>query len=279
MIERTIVHVLSHNVVMAHLSSGKNSIAFGKGIGFKKEPGMTIKESDVKQEFLLHTSEVLKNYEQILYAVDLKIIGITEEVIAYAQGMLEGEFSETIHASLVDHINFAVERQRRGIHITNPFAYEIGYLYPDEYKVAKRSVDFLNDHLDVTLPEDEVAFLAMHFNSARNKEKSSESLTVVRLVSKIIDTAKELGFNFDDSFSTLRFISHLKSLIDRVKHGKTIQNALLDKIKEEYGDSFLKATVLSMLLTDALGTQVPEDETGFLTMHLERLIQRVKMET
>jgi transcriptional antiterminator len=279
MIERTIVHVLSHNVVMAHLSTGKNSIAFGKGIGFKKEPGMVIKESDVTQEFLLHTSEMLKTYEQILSAVDLKIIGITEEVIAYAQGMLEGEFSETIHASLVDHINFAVERQRRGIHITNPFACEIGYMYPDEYKVAKRSVDFLNQNLDVTLPEDEVAFLALHFNGARNKEKSTDSLAVVRLVAKIIESAKELEFNFDDSFSTLRFISHLKSLIDRVKQGKTIQNSLLDKIKEEYGDTFLKATVLSMLLSEALQRKVPEDEIGFLTLHLERLIQRIQLET
>jgi transcriptional antiterminator len=279
MIERTIIHVLSHNVVMAHLSSGKNSIAFGKGIGFKKEPGMSIKDSDVSQEFLLHTSEVLKNYEQILNAVDLKIIGITEEVIAYAQAMLEGEFSETIHASLVDHINFAVERQRRGIHITNPFAYEIQYMYPEDYKVAKRSVDFLNDHLDVTLPEDEVAYLAMHFNGGRKKENSGESLSVVRLVSKIIEAAKELGFNLEDSFSTLRFISHLKSLIERVKQRKTIQNSLLDKIKEEYGDTYLKATVLSMLLTDALKVQVPEDETGFLTMHLERMIQRTELET
>jgi transcriptional antiterminator len=274
MIERTIIHVLSHNVVMAHLSTGKNSIAFGKGIGFKKEPGMIIDDISITQEFLLHTSEVMKSYEQILNAVDVKIIGITEEVIAYAQGMLEGEFSETIHASLVDHINFAVERQKRGIYITNPFAYEIQYMYPEEYRVAKRSVDFLNDHLDVTLPEDEVAFLAMHFNGARNKEKGSESLTVVKLVSKIIEEARELGYSFDDSFSTVRFISHLKSLIERVKQGKTIQNPLLDKIKVEYGDTYLKAVVLSMYLNDSLDKTVPEDEIGFLAMHLERMIQR-----
>ncbi|MBD0381091.1 PRD domain-containing protein [Paenibacillus sedimenti] len=276
MIERTIIHVLSHNVVMAHLSSGKNSIAFGKGIGFKKTPGMVIAEGEITQEFLLHTSEVLKNYEQILNAVDVKIIGITEEVIAYAQGMLEGAFSETIHASLVDHINFAVERQKRGIFITNPFAYEIQYMYPEEYKVAKKSVEFLNGHLDVKLPEDEVAFLAMHFNGARKKEQASGSLAVVRVVSQTIESAKELGFNFEDSFSTLRFISHLKGLIERVKQKKTLQNSLLDKIKEEYGDTYVKAKVLSLFLTDALQMEVPDDETGYLTMHLERLLQRTE---
>ncbi|MNI43956.1 PtsGHI operon antiterminator [compost metagenome] len=274
MIERTIIHVLSHNVVMSHLSSGKNSIAFGKGIGYKKQPGMPIEEQDITQEFLLHTSEVLRNYEQILTAVDVKIIGITEEVIAYAQGMLEGEFSETIHASLVDHINFAVERQKRGIFINNPFACEIQYMYPEEYKVAKRSVDFLNDHLDVDFPEDEVAFLAMHFHSARHKEKGTESLAVVKLVAKVIEEAKVLGFTFDDSFSTLRFISHLKSMIERVKKEKTFQNSMLEKIKEEYDGTYIKALVLSMYLSEALGKQVPEDEIGYLTMHLERMIQR-----
>ncbi|UJF31584.1 PRD domain-containing protein [Paenibacillus hexagrammi] len=273
MIERTIIHVLSHNVVMAHLSSGKNSIAFGKGIGFKKTPGMSL-DGEITQEFLLHTSEVLKNYEQILNAVDVKIIGITEEVIAYAQGMLEGEFSETIHASLVDHINFAVERQKRGIFITNPFAYEIQYMYPEEYKVASKAVQFLNEHLDVMLPEDEIAFLAMHFKGARSQERPTESLAVVKLVSQTIEAAKELGFGFEDSFSTLRFISHLKGLIERVKQGKTLQNTLLDKIKEEYGDIYLKATVLSMQLSDALKVEVPPDETGYLTMHLERVLQR-----
>ena len=276
MIERTIIHVLSHNVVMSHLSTGKNSIAFGKGLGFKKTPGMAIAESDITQEFLLHTSEVLRNYEQILNAVDVNIIGITKEVIAYAQGMLEGDFSETIHASLVDHINFAVERQKRGIFITNPFAYEIQYMYPEEYKVAKKSVDYLNEHLDVTLPEDEVAFLAMHFNGARKKGQAADSLAVVKLVARVIESAKELGFGFDDSFSTLRFISHLKSLIERVKTHKTLQNSLLDKIQEQYGETYVKAKVLALTIANALQMEVPDDEAGYLTMHLERMQQRAE---
>ncbi|MED0675036.1 CAT RNA binding domain-containing protein [Aneurinibacillus thermoaerophilus] len=38
--ERKIVQVLSHNVVLAKLLSGNNSIVFGKGIGFKKKTGI-----------------------------------------------------------------------------------------------------------------------------------------------------------------------------------------------------------------------------------------------
>ncbi|MCR8643703.1 PRD domain-containing protein [Paenibacillus sp. N1-5-1-14] len=276
MITRKIVHVLSHNVVMAKLSTGKNSIVFGKGIGFKRTPGMKLDESEVSQEFLIHTSEVLEHYEQVLSSVDAKIIGVTEEVIAYAHSQLAGDFSETIHAALVDHINFAVERTRRGIAITNPFAYEIQHLYSEEYDIAKRAVVFLNTQLDVELPDDEIAFLAMHFHASRSKTRTVDSLELVRLVSQIIEEAKTIGIQFESSFSTIRFISHLKSLIDRVRNQKSIQNPLLSKIKEECSASYEKAKQLSVTIEKKLQLPVVEDEIGFLTLHIERFNVPVK---
>lgn len=270
MIIRKIVHVLSHNVVMTKLSTGKNSIVFGKGIGFKRTPGMIVEESDITQEFLIYTSEVLEHYEQIINAVDARIIGITEEVIAYAQGHLEGQFSETIHAALVDHINFAVERCKKGITISNPFSYEIKLVYGEEYVIAERAVVFLNEHLDVQLPEDEISFLAMHFHAARNRGRTLDSLELVRLVSSVIDEVKSIGIQFDNTFSTVRFITHLKSLIDRVKHDKPIRNPLLSRIIEEYPKSYTRAKQLSAIISKQLKLEVPEDEIGFLVLHLER---------
>lgn len=35
-------------------------------------------------------------------------------------------------------------------------------MYPEEYKVAKKAVEFLNEHLDVKLPDDETGYLTMH---------------------------------------------------------------------------------------------------------------------
>lgn len=270
MITRKIVHVLSHNVVMVRLSTGKNSIVFGKGIGFKRTPGMIVKESEITQEFLIYTSEVLEHYEQIIHAVDAKIIGITEEVIAYAQGHLSGQFSETIHAALVDHINFAVERCKKGITISNPFSYEIKLVYGEEHAIAERAVKFLNENLDVVLPDDEIAFLAMHFHAARSRGRTIDSLELVRLVSSVMDEARNIGIQFDNSFSTVRFITHLKSLIDRVKQQKPIRNPLLSTIIEEYPRSYSRAKQLTAIIHTQLKLEVPEDEIGFLILHLER---------
>ncbi|MBH5318915.1 PRD domain-containing protein [Paenibacillus sp. GSMTC-2017] len=273
-IDRRIIHVLSNNVVMTKLSSGKNSIVFGKGIGFKKQPGMNVSEKEISQEFLLHTMETIEHYEQILNNVDTRIVGITEEVIAMAQQRLEGEFSETIHAALVDHINFAIERCRRGVLITNPFAYEIKMMYKDEYDVATEAVNYLNQKLDAQFPEDEISFLAMHFHGARNRERGTETLAVVRLVAKVMDEAKAIGLQFNDSFSSVRFISHLKGLIDRVRKESHIKNPLLQKIKIEYPQSYKYSLILSSILEEQLKKVVPDDEIGFLTLHIERLNQR-----
>lgn len=275
-IERKIVHVLSNNVVMTKLSSGKNSIAFGKGIGFKKQPGMCVEGHQISQEFLLHTMETIEHYEQLLNNVDTRIVGVTEEVIAMAQQKLEGEFSETIHAALVDHINFAIERCRRGVLITNPFSYEIRLMYKEEYEVASDAVNYLNEKLEAGLPEDEIAFLAMHFHGARNRERGTETLAVVRIVAAMMDEAKSIGLQFGDSFSSIRFISHLKGLIDRVRKETHITNPLLGKIKIEYPLSYSRSLTLIAILEDHLKKPVPEDEAGFLTLHIERLNQREK---
>ncbi|MCU6712362.1 PRD domain-containing protein [Paenibacillus sp. J5C_2022] len=276
-LDRTIIHVLSNNVVMTKLSSGKNSITFGKGIGFKKKPGAMLDEKEITQEFLLHTMETIEHYEQILNYVDTKIVAVTEEVIAMAQQRLEGEFSETIHTALVDHINFAIERCRRGVLITNPFSYEIKLMYKEEYDAAAEAVHYLNEKLDAGLPEDEIAFLAMHFHGARNRERGTDTLAVVRLVAKVMDEAKSIGLKFNDSFSSIRFISHLKGLIDRVKKETHIRNPLLGRIQAEYPISYERSLTLSAILKDHLNKDVPEDEVGFLALHIERSSQREQM--
>ncbi|MED0737438.1 PRD domain-containing protein [Aneurinibacillus thermoaerophilus] len=269
--ERKIVQVLSHNVVLAKLLSGNNSIVFGKGIGFKKKNGDLIDPAAISQEFLLHTAEAIEHYQQVIKMVNFPIIAATEEVIALAIQKLSGPFSDTIHAALIDHINFAIERIKRGIYLSNPFVFEIKYLYPEEYKIAEEAVAYLNKKLDVTLPEEEIAFLATHFHSARSFSDKKVALGIARIVSKILDQLKAEGYKMDASFSMIRFVSHLKALIDRVKSGKTIDNPLIESIRERYSDGFAKARKLADIIAEELGKDVPDKEIGFLTLHLERL--------
>ncbi|WP_025028470.1 PRD domain-containing protein [Caldalkalibacillus mannanilyticus] len=274
--ERKVVQVLSHNVVLAKLSSGNNSIVFGKGIGYKMLPGDKIKSSSIKQEFLLHTPEAIEHYQQVLKMVNVPVIVATEEVIAMAIRSLSGTFSDTIHAALIDHINFAIERTKKGIHLSNPFVFEIKQLYPQEYKVAEEAVSYLNKKLQVNFPEEEVAFLASHFHSARTFTTKKVTLEAARIVSKVLEQLKEDGYQMDESFTTIRLISHLKALIDRVKTGKHIENPLVQNIKEQYVAGFQQACKIGQIIAEHLNQEVSEKELGFLTLHLERLPHKTR---
>lgn len=79
---------------------------------------------------------------------------------------------------------------------------------------------------------------------------------------------------FDESLSTVLFIGHLKGLIDRVRAGRTLNNPLLVQIREEYEEAYEKAIILAGWIAEGLEKAVPAEEIGFLTMHLERLVQR-----
>ena len=269
--ERKIVEVLSHNVVFAKLPSGNNSIVFGKGIGFKKEPGEMIPSHSITQEFLLHTPEGIEQYNQVVEMVHFPIIAATEEVIAMAIQKLSGSFSDTIHAALIDHINFAIERYKKGIYLRNPFTFEIRHLYPEEYSIAEQSVQYLNERLQLDLPEEEIAFLATHFHSARAFKKNTDPLTIARIASHVFEKLQLEDLKLEHNFSAIRLLSHIKALIGRVKTCKTINNPLLVNIREQYPDGFNRARKIGVVLEEQLGQPVPDEEIGFLTLHLERL--------
>ncbi|UOF89846.1 PRD domain-containing protein [Fodinisporobacter ferrooxydans] len=169
--------------------------------------------------------------------MDIRIFQTTREASVYSAAILEQTIKnhrnpvlglatgstpiplvDTIHAALIDHVNFAIERHKKGINLSNPFTYEIKHLYPDDYNISEQAVQYINDKLGVDLPEEEVAFLATHFHSARTFTKSSDTLGVARLVSTIA-----------------------------------------------------KARSIADDLSERLGTTVPDEEVGFLTLHLERL--------
>ena len=51
----------------------------------------------------------------------------------------------------------------------------------------------------------------------------------------------------------------------------TISNDLLASIKKTYKHSFKLARQVSRIIEEELNLSVPETETGYITMHIERL--------
>ncbi|AGB19879.1 glucose PTS transporter transcription antiterminator GlcT [Thermoanaerobacterium thermosaccharolyticum] len=269
----TVVKALNNNVVMAYDEKNVECIVVGKGIGFSKKSGDILNEKIEKVYYLQEKANVVK-FSELLNNIRDDIIGISEELIAYAENMKGKKLNEHIHIALPDHIAFAIERIKGGIDIKNPFNQEISALYKDDYKIALRAIDLINDRLNIRLPEDEAGFIALHLHAAFENSGVSVTMKNTRLVSELVKNIEDMiGRKIEtDSIDYLRLITHLKFAIDRIERGMPISNELLVPIKRKFKKAYKIATNVAKLIGNSLDKDVPEDEIGYLAIHIQRLI-------
>jgi len=159
----------------------------------------------------------------------------------------------------------------------NPFLLETKALYPQEYEIAKGVIEMLNERLNISLPEGEVGFIALHiYSSVTNSEVSSVNQNS-RLISHLISLTEEhLQIELPrDSVHYLRLIRHLHYTIERVRNGEQVEEPrrFAEILREEYPTAYAVAWKLVRVMEQQLQLSVYEAETVYLTMHLQRLAQ------
>ncbi|MCY6370440.1 PRD domain-containing protein [Clostridium ganghwense] len=266
--------VLNNNVVIAEKEDGE-VILVGKAIGFDFKKKMSIPQDRIKSVFIKQKGERGHNYERLLQKIDNEVIGISEEIISLAEKELNVKLNEAIHLSLADHINFAFQRIKKGVKIENPFYNELKILYPKEFEIAQKALEMINVRFEHKLPEDEVGFICLHIRAAIMEQDVSRSLAytkkikeIMGLISKLL--RKKLDIN---SFQYIRTLTHINFMIERVRDNKTIKNDLLDSIKKELYNEYSIAIKVALKIEDIFNIKVPEDEIGYIALHLRRLCE------
>lgn len=265
----------NNNAVL--VSQGQSEyILIGKGIGFNKKKGSMIMASDAIEHVFIQVDEKSKpQYEQLLDQVDEKILKVAEEIIAMAEADLGEKLHKDIHLGLIDHINFAMSRIKEGISIVNPFLLETKMLYKKEFAIAQKAVALLKEQMGVEIPESEIGFITFHIHGGRGGTKKEEALSYVKAMSKVIPYIEDkLGRDFEESsFDSVRLVAHLRGLIDRCTRGETIENLLLDKMKKELPFEYKISENIGLILQKNIGIVVPENEIGYIALHLYKLQQ------
>ncbi|MDP4143327.1 MAG: PRD domain-containing protein [Bacillota bacterium] len=266
--------VLNNNVVIAEKSK-KEFVLVGKAIGFGSSKGSRLSEDKIESIFIKQLGNSDEKFNKVLQNIDSEIVGISEEIISMCEKDLKQKLSEAIHTSLPDHINFAIRRIKEGIKIENPFLREIEALYPKEFRLAKEALNMINDRFKVDLPEDEIGFICMHIKAAVEQKAVSDTLSYTRKIGEVMEFIyKLLNKEVDRStLSYLRTIIHLNFMMDRIFNKKTIRNNLLDNIKQEYYNEYDMALKVAMKIENLFSVNVPEDEVGYITLHISRITE------
>ncbi|WP_099252640.1 BglG family transcription antiterminator [Thermoanaerobacterium thermosaccharolyticum] len=154
------------------------------------------------------------------------------------------------------------------------FNQEISALYKDDYKIALKAINIISDRLNIKLPEDEAGFIALHLHAAFENSGVSVTMKNTRLVSELVRNIENMIDRKieTDSIDYLRLITHLKFAIDRIERGMPISNELLLQIKRKFKKAYKIATNVAKLIGNSLDKDVPEDEIGYLAIHIQRLI-------
>lgn len=273
----TIARVFNHNVVLVQEPVTNSEIVLlGKGIGFGKKPGNTIAFDDqrVEKKFRIESENHKKQYQTLINQIDHAVIGIAEEIIALIAKEITPHFNEHVHVALPDHIQFAIYRLQNGMEIVNPFLFEIQTLYPSEYALAKRAAELIKRTFSIEVPESELGFLALHIHSAISYVPVAKAVQFTNLIGELVGMVEQRAERtFErNTIEYVRLVTHLRFALERVRQNKPILNPLLEAIKTTMSDEYKLAEKLAGIISERLEIAVPDDEIGYIAMHLYRLL-------
>lgn len=269
--------VLNNNLVISNIN-GKERIVMGNGIAFGKKRGQKLDESKVEKLFRLTTTEQEKMLA-LIDEVDDNVVLITEKIIQKANELYENAISESLYLSLIDHINFAIERTKNGYVIKNPLMHEIRKIYAQEYQIGEFGVNLINKEYNIDIQIDEASFIAMHIVNTNLGESLSNTYEITKITTRILDLINSY-FDLDlleTDLNYSRFMTHLKFFIQRLINRDPLEEVMDDTLIQiltvRYSEENKCVDEIAKLLKEEYDHELLNDERGYLILHLARLLK------
>lgn len=272
-----ILKPINNNVVSAIDDDGREIIVTGKGIGFRASEGSHIPDCDVEKVFRMDSQNQIERLRDLFAQLPMQHMQVSDRIISYAKDKLGMHLNQSIYLTLPDHISFAVRRQKQGMPFGNPLLMEVRRFYPQEYIIGQYALEQIEQVLQITLPADEAASIALHIvNAEYDSPTMNETLNMTRLIQSIIELIKTLpGFTFDDTgMDYERFVTHLKYLSQRVYRPEAAQrsdSAFVAAISSIYPVEFKYSDTVAAFVEEKTKHHLSPEEHSYLAVHLRRI--------
>lgn len=185
------------------------------------------------------------------------------------------DIPDNLYISMLIHIAIVIERSKTNdkFKIKNIELDEVKNY--KEYKIAEKIIQRIKEDFNIEIPKIEVGYIAMRLIGIKNYDENSEGTQIIEGITKEVlsiieaETGKFLDFNVAKDL-----MIHLSVAIKRIKLGMEIRNPLLDEIKNQYKDLYDISRKCSMVIEKTMNLKVPEDEVGFIAMHIGAVLER-----
>lgn len=270
--------VLNNNVVQA-TANFQEYIIVGLGIGFNLKPKQKVPVEKIEKVFELKREDYYKS-SQLVSEMDQETFMTMYSIIEEESQRLNMELSAHAYFTLIDHMNFAVERFKSGQDIKNMLIYDLKILYGDEMRLSENIYHRFNKEFEIDLPYDEVGFLCIHIVNGLNNEIENKSTVVVDAIFDILNIIRDfyLVSLKQEDLVTQRIMIHVKMLLHRVISGIQLEfdEIVLYNVIEEFQTAYKVSQEIQKYIEQRFGATLNSQELVYLTIHINRLEQMVK---
>lgn len=226
--------------------------------------------------------DILDSISRIL---DGEVVKRVMECIMRVDNPLIRTLTENSYVGLVIHISIAVNRILKNETIDEDGQWENGNR-DDVYFLAEALTKELEKEFEIKIPKMELSYICLHIRGSKHEKiqwdtatgRSIGSEEIRRLVNRMIDAfggERAYLLKQDEEFIQ-GLLAHLQPTLVRLMGGMRIQNPILEDIKSDYSDTYRRCLNVSAVLEEIIGKEVPEEETGFLTVHFGAALVRLE---
>lgn len=271
-----LIKALNNNVALVKDKNGQEAVVMGKGVGFGIKNGCSIPESLIEKHFILNGDSGKRDFDKLLRRITVDDIELASDIIREGENMLGYRCNDSILLTLSDHLGMLLERMKEGIHFGTPLEWDIRLIYPREYQFAKKVVEDLREKTGYEIPEQEVAFIVLHFINANSSQKGmEETMIYTKIIQNILNISKlHYGREFkEDNFDVSRFVTHVRYFLKRQMNGEKLEmdKSIAEVIARRCPEDHKCARKITRFLKQAYGWEVSEGEELYLTLHLNRM--------
>ncbi|NFE72365.1 PRD domain-containing protein [Clostridium botulinum] len=275
-----IVKVMNNSLILARDENDKEIVVMGKGLGFKRKAGEELDTEKIEKIFVLKNETDTREYVKLIEETPSEYIEITNDIIGYANEKLGGKLNDQIFITLVDHISYALTRYEKNITIQNRLLWELKKFYPKEFEIGKYAVEYINNKLNVKLPEEEAGNIAFHVVNAQTDEAEMQNtMLTIRMLKDIFNIIQyNFGITIDkDSLNYSRFLTHLQFFVQRLLDDRMIEskeNFIFEQMIKEYPKEVKCARLIGDYVKKVLNKEISNEELLYLTIHILRIVQK-----
>ncbi|MFD2704348.1 PRD domain-containing protein [Salibacterium lacus] len=270
--------VLNHNAAVV-MDNEEEKVAIGSGIAFQKKRHDAIDPEKIEKLFVLSRNQDSTFTDLLEKAGDWET-GIIQDLVYWMEQHLGIYLDNHSYALLFDHLIHLLKRLSEGSHIVNYLLEEIQTLYPDAFRAAEKAARRLAWKSGYSISYDETGFLALHLYAAdRNKATPAGVRERTAMLHRMM-TVMEASLNTMFPRRTLAYeglVNHLNVAIQTAEHQEELMKAppdMVNMMKDKYPASCEAARQAVLVLKEEKKLTIPEDESVYIAMHLQRLLNK-----